>query len=375
MKYFVLFAALLFIGATFYAEDGVKIDGKTYAVEVRSDGESARITSGFYITLMVGECGIREEYEICLESIVDDPESFNPYRYEIEMTAEKLCDDCVSIVPETGLTVGKHQFNITVGNDDRSVILTGPYYTVLLREGRCEDEDIYTFCLYDITKDVGYFYPSEHGLLIGVEETCENCAAYGDECSSDSMCTTFCVNNICRPTETWCGDGVCDDSETCDEDCRVPVNETNTTNTSNTTNATESINTSTTQEEPTQTVEQEDSVVEDQEQVEDTASQEVQEAVQVQDAPQTPEPQAQPEPSSQESSNAFLESDNRLLYAGVVIVIAMILLIGIFWYHRHRRQSLPSGDELVRQAPPQEFETTSDTQIEHTSLDEDGHIR
>jgi len=118
-------------------------------------------------------------------------------------------------------TVGRMEFSTVVGSG--SIAITSEYFTLILREGRCEVRDAYRFCLTNLTYNPVEFYPRETQFVLDVENICDTrCVALGFACETNARCASdYCVHGVCRNQRTWCGDGVCDSGEVCPQDCPV----------------------------------------------------------------------------------------------------------------------------------------------------------
>lgn len=73
--------------------------------------------------------------------------------------------------------------------------------TITCGDGTCEGSETCTTC------------PSDCG-------NCQTLKPNGETCLQDNECSSnHCVHETCRATEIYCGDGFCDETENCPEDC------------------------------------------------------------------------------------------------------------------------------------------------------------
>ncbi len=134
---------------------------------------------------------------------------------------------------DNGVTIGGEHFNVTVAGDNSALYLTGPYYSLLLRPGQCDNKDIYVVCLQSISEDRVQYYPHIYQINATITNKCGNdCVGFGQKCTATTKCGGACVHNVCQPSAPWCGDGYCDPGEQCPADCpnQTVQNTTNTTN-------------------------------------------------------------------------------------------------------------------------------------------------
>jgi hypothetical protein len=147
---------------------------------------------------------------------------------------------------DSSFQFNEYEHNITSIIGDR-IVVDSTYGRFILKLDRCVQFDTHNWCLENLTHDPVEFYPNTHQIIIEHETLCEDdeCVSYGQVCENKIDCTDYCVNEVCRPTQTWCGDGVCDENEVCAIDC--PVNKTNTTETQNNTETNSTTKTNTTE--------------------------------------------------------------------------------------------------------------------------------
>lgn len=225
-------------------------------------------------------------------------------------------------------------------NEHETIVIEGQNYTINLitPDGRivlgtehrdfsippfdCTNYDIYLICLDNITYDPVEHYPNDYELTITWERLCEDCIAWGEECSAADRCQGACVNDVCRPRSPWCGDGYCDEGlneRTCPEDCANNQTGTN--------------------EEDTQPAEQETTPEETQETpsaTEDDATED--------EAQETTEENtlgSDNQPSGFETPTTA-QDDTNWLAAGLVVFGGLVLVLVIFNKKKKRKDDLYS---------------------------------
>ncbi|MFT4250731.1 MAG: hypothetical protein ACMXYD_05205 [Candidatus Woesearchaeota archaeon] len=117
-------------------------------------------------------------------------------------------------------TFNGYEHNITNIIGDR-VLIDTQHGRFILQANNCEVFDTHLWCVDNLTYDPVEYWPHEYEITISRERLCDTCKTYGQTCEVNLDCADYCVHGTCRPTRTWCGDGICDIRENCPEDCKT----------------------------------------------------------------------------------------------------------------------------------------------------------
>ena len=129
-------------------------------------------------------------------------------------------------------------YNISTISAAGQVVFETAHGRFSVRAFDCDNHDIYLICVNNLSDDPVEHFPDRYELDITWEVLCEDCVAWGQECTEEKSCQGACVHGTCRPRSPWCGDGICDEGQstrTCPQDCPPPTTNQTTTNTTNTT--------------------------------------------------------------------------------------------------------------------------------------------
>lgn len=210
-------------------------------------------------------------------------------------------------------TFNGYEHNITSVIQDR-VVLDTEYGRYILRADNCRIVDTHNWCITNLTHDPVEFWPHEYEIVVEHENMCPECNAYGKACESNLECVDYCVNEVCRPERTWCGDGVCDEGEDCPQDCpEQQISESNQTTTNQTT--TNESTTNTTQETTNQI--QPEEAVEEENTTTQTLAQETQ------------------------TSTQTVSEEPNYIAAGATMAVGIIALFAIIARHQKKKQEKP----------------------------------
>jgi len=134
-------------------------------------------------------------------------------------------------------------YSIMVSANEQGAMISSLYNDVIVEIDQCTNKDNYEFCLLNITiSDLTIMADPKMKVKVKLKVTKNNLPSFtldnltklqmpaGAKCLDDNECMSGnCLHQSCTYKKIICGDGYCDDQETCASDCVrkvIPVNRT-----------------------------------------------------------------------------------------------------------------------------------------------------